>query len=470
MRAVGCRKALIWILAVLTAALLLAGSLWALALHQNEYTLEVRLLGEPRVRLEYGETYTEAGASATLYGTLFWREGIAPKDVSWQVEGAVEESRLGRYTIDYTAACRGVTGRARRVVEVVDTQSPKLTLTEEGPTAFDNYDGDITDKIIRTEEPGLVSYAVVDSSGNPAYLQEEVSLPDQPPVITLEGGDHIRIPAGIPYQDPGYRAADERGDLTEAVEVSGEVTWYLRGTYPVTYRVRDAEGNESVAERLVEVQPQERPKVRRPEKKTIYLTFDDGPGPYTETLLDVLDKYEVKATFFVTDSGYDEAMAEIVRRGHSIGIHTVSHDYEEIYADPQAFFEDLYEMQNIILENTGVRTTLMRFPGGSSNTVSCGTYEGLMTILTEAVQDAGFQYFDWNIDSNDAGGAKKPSTVLENVKEGIRQQGTGIVLQHDIHPYSVEAVEDILRWGLDNGYRFAPLTENTPGYHHGVNN
>ena len=127
-------------------------------------------------------------------------------------------------------------------------------------------------------------------------------------------------------------------------------------------------------------------------------------------------------------------------------------------------------MQDIIYENTGVRTTLMRFPGGSSNTVSRESCQGVMTVLSEAVQDAGFQYFDWNVDSDDAGSARKAKTVYDNVVEGIRQTGVSLVLQHDIHPYSVEAVEDILQWGLNNGYTFAPLTQNSPGFHHGVNN
>lgn len=276
---------------------------------------------------------------------------------------------------------------------------------------------------------------------------------------------------GTFYEEPGFQALDDiDGDVTELVELEGEVTWYEKGTYPVTYTVRDACGNETTVTRTVEVTAQPWPEEIYPQKKTIYLTFDDGPGPYTKGLLDLLDAYGAKATFFVTDSGYDGTMWEIVRRGHGIGIHTVSHDYESIYSSPEAFFDDLYRMQDIIYDNTGVRTTLMRFPGGSSNTVSRHTYEGLMSILTQAVRDAGFQYFDWNVDSNDAGGARKAKTVLNNVVEGVSANRTSIVLQHDIHAYSVEAIEDILVWGINNGYSFEALTPNSPGFHHSVNN
>ena len=134
-----------------------------------------------------------------------------------------------------------------------------------------------------------------------------------------------------------------------------------------------------------------------------------------------------------------------------------------------AYFEDLYGMQEIIYENTGVRTHLLRFPGGSSNTISCFN-EGIMTTLTQAVRDAGFRYFDWNVDSNDAGGAKKTETVVENVTKGIARQRLSVVLQHDIHEFSVEAVEKIIRWGLDQGYQFLPLEMDSPEFRHGVNN
>ena len=171
----------------------------------------------------------------------------------------------------------------------------------------------------------------------------------------------------------------------------------------------------------------------------------------------------------MVDNEYSYVMKEIVDQGHSIGIHSVTHDYEEIYASPEAYFTDLHKMQDIIYEMTGVRTTLMRFPGGSSNTISRFN-RGIMTLLTEAVQNAGFQYFDWNVDSNDAGLARKKNLVLENVTEGLRWHPTAIVLQHDIHPFSVEAVEEIILWGLENGFTFLPLQPDSPNAHHGVAN
>ena len=351
-------------------------------------------------------------------------------------------------------------------------------LTSEGKppcailSSIDNYDGDITDRVVRSEEYGKIIYAVTDSSGNPGYAEREVPYYDPiPPEIMLEGDADMAITTGTFYQEPGYTAADNvDGDLTQQVQVDGEVDWLTPGTYSVTYTVTDGYKNTTTVTRTVEVQAVPRPEVVWPEGKVIYLTFDDGPGPYTEQLLDVLDSYGVKATFFVTNRGYGEMMKEIVDRGHSIGIHTMSHVYERIYASPEAYFSDLLGMQDVIYQNTGVKTTLMRFPGGSSNTVSAHSYVGLMSLLTRAVQDAGFQYFDWNVDSNDAGGAKKAQTVFNNVTAGVSQNRVSVVLQHDIHDFSVDAVEDIIVWGLNNGYSFERLTENSPGVHHGVQN
>lgn len=472
---------------IFALALVLTAAAACLVLFRvNRFTLELTLLGGETVTQEYGQAYQEPGVQVRLRGNLFWKEGFVPQNPEVNITGRVDEKALGRYTICYSASFGPWQAKALRKVNVVDTQCPVITLEEDtrgallpgepyqepGYTAVDNYDGDITDRVVRIEDAGKITYAVVDSSGNPATAEREIPYFDPlPPEISLEGGDYYAIPTGTFYVDPGYSATDNvDGDLTEVVSVEGEVNWLEPGIYPVVYTVTDAYQNVATVTRNVEVTAEPRPEQVWPQGKTIYLTFDDGPGPYTHQLLDVLDKYGVKATFFVTDSGYDAAMKEIVDRGHSIGIHTVSHNYSQIYSSPEAYFADLLQMQDIIYENTGVKTTLMRFPGGSSNEISRKTCEGIMTLLGEAVQNAGFQYFDWNVDSNDAGGARKAQQVFQNVVDGVSQARVSIVLQHDIHSYSVEAVEDILVWGLDNGYTFLPLDQNSPGFHHGIHN
>lgn len=296
---------------------------------------------------------------------------------------------------------------------------------------------------------------------------------NRPPEILLVAGQEITLPMGGVFEDPGFSARDNAGtDLTAQVQVSGTVDTMRSGTYTLTYSVTDHAGRTTVMRRTVIVEPARQPDVVQPNGKVIYLTFDDGPSAYTEQLLAVLEKYNVKATFFVvgTNSNLKQRLNAIVSGGHSIGIHTMTHNFAEIYASDEAFLQDLLGMQALIREHTGVTTTLMRFPGGTSNTVSANYCEGIMTRLTKTVTDLGFQYFDWNVDSNDAGGARTADEVYQNVIAGVGNMKAAYVLQHDTKRYSVEAVERIIQWGLANGYTFLPLTPESPAMHHGTNN
>lgn len=203
----------------------------------------------------------------------------------------------------------------------------------------------------------------------------------------------------------------------------------------------------------------------------IYLTFDDGPGDYTNTLLDVLDKYEVKATFFVTGYGDDAVIKREFDEGHTVALHSLSHQYAHIYANLDNYFGDLAGVSDRVKNITGVESKILRFPGGSSNTVS-RRYDRktrIMSTLTREVGARGYHYFDWNVDSDDAGKANSPDAVYNNVISRLKD-GENVVLQHDIKPYSVEAVERIIQYGNENNFVFEPITMDTPVVHHSVNN
>ena len=473
-----------WVLALVVIFLLLLGGSWYFLFQVNTFSLSMALNGKEDITLEYGESYQEPGAQPLLRGTRVWRQGVVPPGIQMEVQGTVDESTLGKYELTYTARYFGLQAQAKRQVCVMDSQCPTIVLTkmtgsrrkgesfqEPGFIAMDNYDGNITGKVRRLEAVGKITYSVIDSSGNPCVVTRLVPNFDPiPPEITLVGGETYALPLGTPYQEPGYTCTDDGdGDLTDQVTVTGEVDCWTPGTYEITYSVADSYDNETTISRFVQVTTADRAEIQWPQENTIYLTFDDGPGPDTLRLLDILDRYGVKATFFVTD-GDPEILRQIVQQGHSIGIHTTTHNYSQIYASPAAFFEDLHRIEKAVFDATGIHTTLMRFPGGSSNTVSRGVCEGIMSYLTEAVQDAGYQYFDWNVDSMDAGSAQTADEVYLNVIDGIAAEGTSIVLQHDIHAFSVDAVADILDWGLSNGYHFAALEPNSPSFHHDVRN
>ncbi len=207
-------------------------------------------------------------------------------------------------------------------------------------------------------------------------------------------------------------------------------------------------------------------------EKIIYLTFDDGPGVYTQQLLDVLKKHDVKATFFLVNTQVDmtHLLTRMVREGHSLGIHSDCHDFATVYASDDALMRDIYAMQARIFDLTGTRTWLLRFPGGSSNTVSRRYCAGIMSRAVERVQEEGFSYFDWNVDSGDAYGCQEAERIYRKIISGIRTRRRAVVLQHDVNGCSVSVVERVILWGKAEGYVFRALTQDAPPCRHRVQN
>jgi len=466
------------LLLLLVAVALLAA---AAAMFDNG-RFEVILKGDREIVLEFGEEYVDPGAFSQYTGSM----NNTPK-VKEQIAGTgdFDLNVLGTYTLTYRGRYLWRTAEAERTVRVVDTQKPTIVLIhnsdhftlpgheyeEEGFRAEDNYDGDITDRVTRRVEGNRVIYTVADSSGNTAEAVRTVAYGDPvKPELTLLGDAVITMQVGTAFTEPGYKAVDNLdGDLTSSVRVEGTVDIYRAGTYTIRYMVTDSHGNQTEAVRTVIMEPLRQPD-NVPEKgKVIYLTFDDGPGPYTEKLLEILNRYNVKATFFVVNSNYLDVLPKLAASGHTVAIHTYSHVYNSIYASEDAFWSDLNRIRNVIHDKTGVWTNLMRFPGGSSNKISSFN-PGIMTRLTKQVTSRGYHYFDWNVDSDDAGKAATADEVFNNVISGIGTKTTAIVLQHDIKDFSVDAVERIVQWGLANGYVFCALNENSPTSHHPVRN
>ncbi|MBR2545063.1 MAG: polysaccharide deacetylase, partial [Erysipelotrichaceae bacterium] len=235
------------------------------------------------------------------------------------------------------------------------------------------------------------------------------------------------------------------------------------GTYTLKYTVSDSYGNVSEATRTVRVVGSQ---------GVVYLTFDDGPSGYTPRLLDILDKYNVKATFFVTNAfpGSVYNIKRAYESGHTIAVHSYTHNYAQIYSSDDAYWADFEAMEDVIVAQTGHRTNLFRFPGGSSNTVSRNYSYGIMSRLTDQAYQKGYVYFDWNVASGDAGETTSSSVVYQNIIDGVSRMNTSVVLCHDSKGYTVDAIEDVIIWCLDHGYTLLPLDANSFTAHHGVNN
>ena len=209
---------------------------------------------------------------------------------------------------------------------------------------------------------------------------------------------------------------------------------------------------------------------------TVYLTFDDGPSKdITPQILDILKEKNVQATFFVI--GYSESKAEIIKRmvaeGHTIGFHGMSHDYAEIYQSVDATMENFYNIENLVKETTdGYTSKCIRFPGGSSNTVSKKYCEGVMSETAKRATEEGYVYFDWNVDSQDAGGAKTAEEIYDNVVKGIKPGRNNIVLMHDANnkENTVMALEKIIDYCIENNYCLKPIDLNTKPAQHKISN
>ena len=399
----------------------------------------------------------------------------------------IREEKNGSVYYTVSDACGNQTTLERKIV-YKDVVKPIITLNgkaevelelgkeyvELGYVAVDDCDGDITQNVtvegtVNWQVCGeyTLTYKAVDSYGNVAKVNRTVIVKDMtPPELKLKGDNSVYILLGKDFSEPGYTASDNiDGDITSKVKVSGTVNTKKTGVYKITYEVVDSSGNTQTVVRNVGVyKKQEASSTQQQvEDKVIYLTFDDGPSKYTEQLLNILDKYGVKATFFVTNQypAYQHLIGETYRRGHTIAIHTYTHDYADIYASEEAYYADFDKIQQLCIEQTGVLPKLVRFPGGTSNTISKKYCTGIMTAISQGLTEKGYYYTDWNVSSEDAGGTTTREGVFNNVISGIQKNNTSIVLQHDIKQYSVEAVEDIILWGLANGYTFLPMTETS---------
>jgi peptidoglycan/xylan/chitin deacetylase (PgdA/CDA1 family) len=372
------------------------------------------------------------------------------------------------------------TDRVAPTITLLGEKNPTLEkgkdYTTLGYLAQDNFDGDITDQVTVEELDNQIAYTVSDQQGNTTTVYRDVTFVDTTaPELTLTGGSDYDLPAHTDYVDPGYTALDlGDGDISAQVTVTGDIDNRMLGDNVLTYTVTDSAGNTATATRTVHVVANDNPDPITDEDKVIYLTFDDGPGPYTQQLLDVLDKYDVKVTFFVTGqfSDYFDMIGEEAKRGHTVAIHSYTHDFYTVYASVDDYFADFDRMQEIIQEQTGQTTNLFRFPGGSSNTISSFN-PGVVSSIAARAEELGYHYFDWNCSSGDASGTElTPEQVVSNVTSDIANnpENYSVVLQHDIKEFSVNAVEDIILWGLDNGYIFRALDETSPGAHHGINN
>lgn len=433
---------------------------------------QVELNGSSVMTINYKEKYNEQG-----YTAKFLNEDITDEV---KVSGHVDSNKLGTYEVTYTID-GAFKKKVVRTVIVKDTSKPVLKLSEdkdiylcpgseysgEKVEAFDNYDGDLSSSVEVDVSKNKVVYSVKDSSGNKTSVTKNLIYEDKVnPSLNINGSKYVYAFVGEEYNDQGYSASDNcSGDITNRVSVENKVDTTVSGKYEVRYSVSDDNGNSSSDSRTVIVSERGRPG-------TIYLTFDDGPrSGTTDVILDILKEEGVEATFFVTNSGPDELIKRMYDEGHTVALHTATHDYATVYASVDSYFNDLNTVNERVKRITGEYSYIIRFPGGSSNTISRRYSVGIMSALSEEVVNRGYRYYDWNISSGDAeGGNPTPEKIKNNVVNSLRKNRVNMVLMHDIKTYTRDALRDIIKYGKDNGYTFEKITMSTEMVRQKVNN
>ena len=384
-----------------------ADILFMLLFTLSRWHVNITLAGEEEMTLPYGDTYVDPGATAALEGKDI---RIFDRALDVEMQSNVNPMTPGDYTVTYRAHRLFYKQEVERIVHVVDVNPPVLVLGE--------------------------------------------------------------APAGINRGDTwtdSYEAFDDfDGNISGRVQVSGYVDTNMAGDYQLQYSVTDTAGNIATAERTVTVFEKADPITG---SKIVFLTFDDGPSSNTSRLLDILAAHNVKATFFVTNNGgsYEDLIQREYEEGHTVAVHTLTHNFDQVYSSEAAYWEDFDAMNDIIEGYTGQRARMFRFPGGSSNTISSFN-PGIMTRLAEDAAEMGYEYYDWNVDSNDAGGTTTSEGVFENITSGLRYTDVAVVLCHDTHDYTVGAMDDLLTWGEENGYTFLPLAYGITECHHTIVN
>ncbi len=195
------------------------------------------------------------------------------------------------------------------------------------------------------------------------------------------------------------------------------------------------------------------------EGKRVFLTFDDGPSEtVTPKILEILDKYDIKATFFVLGcnvKSHPEIVKQAYEAGHYIANHGYSHKYSKIYESADTVLKEYNKTESAIrdaLEDVTYSSHLFRFPGGAYG----GPYEEIKEKARKKLNEEGVAYLDWSALTYDAAGADTKEEILCNLKETMNGWDNVVILMHDAPDKKVtyETLEDVIEYLQEKGYEF----------------
>lgn len=395
-------------------------------------------------------------------------------DSDVKISGDINTNKIGNYEITYQLKNYKKTCK----VSVKDTKAPELKVKaykadmkeDVQPESFVESVKDdskvslsFKKKPTKDKEQTLTIIAK-DEYGNSTSKETTLTLVKdiEKPVIHT---DAISVYVGAKPNYKSYIEVTDNLDSKPTIKVdSSKVKTKKAGTYKLLVTATDRSGNKAKAKINVTV---EEPS------KVVYMTFDDGPSENTDKILKILKKYDAKATFFVTGNNqkYNSSIKKAADQGNTIALHTYTHDYANVYSSTTAYFEDLQKVSDMVKQITGKAPKYIRFPGGSSNTISAQYSQGIMSALDNMVHEKGYEYFDWNCSSGDAASNTVPTQdIVRNATSCDYEQI--MILFHDSSPKTttVEALPEIIKSYKERGYVFKGICDDTPIFHHGVNN
>lgn len=258
------------------------------------------------------------------------------------------------------------------------------------------------------------------------------------------------------YSEPENTETESLSSLSESTAESPQESSVPESTVS---EVSDNNSNGSKYANLYEELNVPAPASYVSASNTLYLTFDDGPSDNVYSILHILRERNVKATFFVVPNRSESCYAKlqaIAADGHSIGVHSLTHEYKDIYSSVEAYLKDFYEAWDIIRDATGLETQIFRFPGGSKNDFDVDTRDAIIEEMTRR----GFRYYDWNVESGDVAGADW-STMYNNIPLDCSKFDRSIVLFHDTQYNTVLVLDDVIGVLKNEGYKFDKINNDT---------
>lgn len=401
------------------------------------------------------------------------------KDV--KINKAINPKKKGSQTITYTYKNKNQDA----TYQIKDTKAPTLKLrsiktdTVGTPKALEFVEKvrdaskvKVTKQIEndkKQEGKYKVFITATDASGNSTKKETTLSRYNDTQAPTIKKANKIVGIVGQKINKNDITVIDDYDPNPKVKIDDSKVDYDNEGTYAIKYTVTDRSENKRVLKRKVKLSLNDTDKY----DKIVYLTFDDGPSDNTKKILKILKDNKVHATFFVT--GTNQSKNNIIKKaykqGNAIALHSYTHDYS-IYTNEKTYMDDLKKIQDMVKKVTGHKSMIVRFPGGSSNSISKNYCKGIMTKLTHDLEAKGYQYHDWNVDSTDASGNNVPASQL--VENATKTNGLDVVtiLCHDTDAKNttVEALPKIIKYYKENGYTFLPITSTSYAAHHGVTN